>query len=180
MIANFDLIYQLLINRFSKFVCLSYNKFPEFFKNQVWTVLLDTLYLYLVFISLNNITSKLMFLVQINLTDNICGVRTRWEILLVWCVAVVSPDHQLGQGWPGPPSPAQPSPAQPSAPVFRSVSFCRASPARPSQAQPSPVFRVARPRHQLGRAGRCWVEMWTLVTSALVTSLSLSSHSALL
>ena len=85
-----------------------------------------------------------MFLVQINLTDNICGVRTRWEILLVWCVAVVSPDHQLGQGWPGPPSPAQPSPAQPSpaqpsAPVFRSVSFCRASPARPSQAQPSPA-----------------------------------------
>ena len=102
-----------------------------------------------------------MFLVQINLTDNICGVRTRWEILLVWCVAVVSPDHQLGQGWPGPPSPAQPSlaqpsPAQPSAPVFRSVSFCRASPAQPCPAQPSPVFRVARPRHQLGRGDAGW------------------------
>ena len=139
MIANFDLIYQLLINRFSKFVCLSYNKFPEFFKNQVWTVLLDTLYLYLVFISLNNITSKLMFLVQINLTDNICGVRTRWEILLVWCVAVVSPDHQLGQGWPGPPSPAQPSPAQPS-PVLQFSGQCPSAGRRqPGPAKPSPA-----------------------------------------
>ena len=179
MIANFDLIYQLLINRFSKFVCLSYNKFPEFFKNQVWTVLLDTLYLYLVFISLNNITSKLMFLVQINLTDNICGVRTRWEILLVWCVAVVSPDHQLGQGWPGPPSPAQPSPAQCSSFPVSVLLQGVASPAQPSPAQPRvPCSAAPAPARAGGEMLGGDVDAGHQCTGHL--TVSLSSHSALL
>ena len=96
-----------------------------------------------------------MFLVQINLTDNICGVRTRWEILLVWCVAVVSPDHQLGQGWPGPPSPAQPSPAQPS-PVLQFSGQCPSAgrrqpgPAKPSPAQPRVPCSAAPPPARAG------------------------------
>ena len=67
-----------------------------------------------------------------------CAYKTR-NPPRVGCVAVVSPDHQLGQGRADQGRPAQPSPVWASAPVFRSVSFCRASPAQPGPAQPSPA-----------------------------------------